>query len=433
MSQQELDLRRLLQAIRRHWLLVTTIAVLGLAGGAAFTVVHPPMLTSKTLVWLPTSTARSIGTQVVIAGSDPVLRAAQRHVDPPDSLSRLRAKVHTKSVTSNVIEIDAQAKTADQAEDIANAIADSYVTYLDSRNAPGGRVLAQVLQRSTSASKSSLVSRLALTGVLGILLGALVGIAVTLAISRSDRRLRKRDEIADSIGVPVLASIPVSHPSGPAGWVRLLEDYEPGVVHAWSLRKTLQYLGLADVNPADLRWGVSSLAVLSMSSDPRALALGPQLAVYAARIGIPTALVIGPQQDPNITATLRAACAAPELVPPRRPARLRVSVADFDGAARTPDAVLTVVVGVVDSQNPRVAATMRAAVTVLGVSTGTVSAEQLARVAAGAAADGRQIAGILVADPDPSDHTTGRLPQPGRASRRRMPTRLTGISMDAQR
>ena len=47
----------------------------------------------------------------------------------------------------------------------------------------------------------------------------------------------------------------------------------------------------------------------------------------------------------------------------------------------------------------------------LGVASGAVTAQQLARVAASAAADGRDIVGILVADPDPADQTTGRLPQ----------------------
>ena len=54
---------------------------------------------------------------------------------------------------------------------------------------------------------------------------------------------------------------------------------------------------------------------------------------------------------------------------------------------------------------------MSAAVTVLAVSAGAATAEQLARVAASAADNGRDIAGILVANPDPSDQTTGRLPQ----------------------
>ena len=58
---------------------------------------------------------------------------------------------------------------------------------------------------------------------------------------------------------------------------------------------------------------------------------------------------------------------------------------------------------------------MRTTVTVLGVSAGVVTAEQLARVAVSAAGDGRQIAGILVADPDPTDHTTRPPPAAGTA------------------
>jgi len=36
------------------------------------------------------------------------------------------------------------------------------------------------------------------------------------------------------------------------------------------------------------------------------------------------------------------------------------------------------------------------------------------------------VAGILVADPDPADPTTGRLPQLGRPTQTHMPTRLAG-------
>src|SRR5207245_167977 len=67
------------------------------------------------------------------------------------------------------------------------------------------------------------------------------------ARGRQDRKLRERDEIAGAIGVPVLASIPVVHPSDTAGWTRLLQEYQPAVVHAWNLRKALRYIGVSDV------------------------------------------------------------------------------------------------------------------------------------------------------------------------------------------
>jgi hypothetical protein len=205
--------------------------------------------------------------------------------------------------------------------------------------------------------------------------------------------------------------------------VKLLEDYQPGAVDAWRLRKTLRYLELTDVDRAGLRAGRGiSLAMLSLSSDTKALALGPQLAVFAASVGIPTTLVIGPQQDVNATAMLRAACSAP-LRPSGRSGNLRVAVSDHLNADQLPSSGLAVVVGVVDGQTPQVADTMRATATALGVSSGAATAEQLARVTANAAADGREIAGVLVADPDPADHTTGRLPELARPAHRKAPSR----------
>src|SRR6516225_6761807 len=77
--------------------------------------------------------------------------------------------------------------------------------------------------------------------------------------------------------------------------------------------------------------GGSSLIVLSLSSDPGALALGPQLAAFAASLGIPTALVIGPQQDANAVAALRAACGSASMSAresPKGPGHLQFAVCD---------------------------------------------------------------------------------------------------------
>jgi len=273
------------------------------------------------------------------------------------------------------------------------------------------------------------------TGGLGVLAGMLIGVIVALAMSRTDRRLLQRDQIANAIGVPVLASIPVGHPTDASRWTRLLEDYAPNVVHAWQLRTALRYLGQADAMSANRSNGDGfSIAVLSLASDRGALALGPQLAVFAASLGIPTALVIGPRDEAatKVTAALRTACAAPPS--PGRSSLLRVAVADhYDMPWRQPGAKLTVIVTVVDSRAPRIAETIRASATVLAVSAGAVTAAQLAGVAVSAAADDRQIDGILVADPDPADLTTGRVPQLRRPARRRMPARLTDVTAETRR
>jgi capsular polysaccharide biosynthesis protein len=431
MSEQELDLRRSVQIVRRHKIVVGILTALGALAGAGYAVHNPPMLTSNALVVLSPST-HDVPTQVVIASSNPVLSRALQTIKPTMSLQTLRSAVVVTRPTNNIISISVAGTSAAEAERTTKAVAESFVVFTGSKASPAGKVQAQLLGPVTNASGTRLPVRLITAGGLGALLGALIGVIVALAIGRGDRRLRQRDDIADAIGVPVLASLPVSHPSNPARWTRLLEDYEPSAADGWRLHNALHYLGLADVISANGSAGNSSLTILSLSSDRRALALGPQVAVFAASQGIPTALVIGPQQDSNTTAALRAACAA-ETPSSRRSSQLQLVTADHDNRVWLRHAALSIVVAVVDGQAPQVADMVRTRVTVLGVSAGAATAEQLARVAANAAADGRDLAGILVADPEPTDHTTGRVPQLTRPTRQRTPTRLTITTTETRR
>jgi capsular polysaccharide biosynthesis protein len=443
MIQEPLDLRRALLLVRRRKILVCLGAVLGIVAGVSYAVLRPPTLTAESSVVLAsTPQGVIIGTQVLVAGSDPVLSNALKSVRPAMSLHELRDRVTIVDETPTVLRISADGRTASEAESIANAVAKSYVDYVKQPgNLPDRPVQARVFEPATTATEGNSSSRVVEFGVLGALFGALAFAMMVVAVAQRDRRLRERDEIADSIGLPVLASMAVEHPSTPADWTNLLENYLPGTVDAWRLRKALQYLGFADLSLRDQkREGTFSLSVVSFSMDRRALALGPQLAIFAASRGIPTALVVGPQQDVNATATLRAACAAS----PTTPASLTVMISDDEAAPVPQDTALVVVVSVVDAENPllrgpaaRVAGTVPrvfvrrpSAATVLGVSAGVATAEQLARVAASAAVAGHDIIGILVADPDPADPTTGRLPMVSRPTRVRRPSRMTGSTLE---
>jgi capsular polysaccharide biosynthesis protein len=443
MSEQALDLRRSLQIVRRHRVLVSAVTVLGLAGGVGLAALHPPMRQSQTEVVLPLP-LKDIRTQVAVAASDPVLRGALPDISPPMSLQKLKASVHAQSETVALIQITAGGTSAAQAESAANAVARSYIAYISSKSNPASVIVpargnspakyaSQLGPASTATGMPRLVYMIIL-GVAGALLGLLIGAAAALVIGRSDQRLRERDEISDAVGVPVVASVLVGHPADSAGWAKLLAEYDPGPVDAWRLRRGLQHLGVGDVSSAE-RGAIrkTSLAILSISSDPGALALGPQLAVFASSLGIRTALVIGPQQDLNATATLRAACAVPPPAASIGSRFLQIVVRDQDSLGDQLNAELTIVVVVVDGKDPQLPRTVPSSVTVLGVSAGVATAEELASVAVCAASDGRQIGGIIVADPERTDRTTGRLPAPASHSSRRPPTRRPGFSTGAGR
>jgi len=441
MSEQALDLRRSVQVVRRRKGLFCVVVVLGILAGAVLGFLNRPMFTSTALIVLPGApqtvqattgpgTSTFMVTQTVVAASNPVLSAASGYITPPVSLQTLQNGVQASAQTSNILAISAKGKTATQAEAIANAVAHSYISYVTSPHSPVGQVSATLLQSASSATGTSRTKQLIIFCIIGAVVGVLLGLIAVLAISRSDRKLRERDEIANCIGAPVLASFPVARPTSPSGWTELLEGYDPGAVNALHLRQALQQLGVAGLSPGhDSEHLRSSLAILSLSSDPGAIAVGPQLAVFAASLGIPTALVIGPQKDTTVTAALQVAATVPPPSSSKRSPYLQVAVAgggpDTD---RWPDAGLTVVVAVVDTRSPQVADIIPTTATALGVSAGAATGEQLARAAADAAAGGREIYGVFVANPEPDDRTTGRVSQLARPAQRRLSTRIKGAA-----
>jgi capsular polysaccharide biosynthesis protein len=456
MSQQALDFKTSIRAVRRRSKTFIAIVVLGLLIGAGYAVLRPPMLTSTALVVLPQiaasqnaqaaadsgTTDNEIATQAVIASSLPVLEGALPNVSPSMSVQTLANRIQVQSLAGSIISISGSGATAAEAEATTNAVAASYIAYVTSSNSPVGRTSATVLESASSATGTKLPTQIAIYSLIGIVGGALIGLIVVLAISSSDRRLVERDAIANSIGAPVLASVRVGHPADAASWVKLLEEYDPGVVQAWGLTKLLRQLGVANArsgNEGRTADG-ASLTVLSLASDPGALALGPQLAAFAASQGIPTALIIGPQQNINVTATLRTACAAPQSQDGRgRPLQLIVAededqleaaIGDHDDSLK---ATFVIVVTVVDGRTPLMPHAISTTSTVLGVSSGVATPEQLARAATAAATYGREVGGILVADPDPADQSTGRIPQLVPPLRRQLPTRANDVPTEIKR
>lgn len=181
---------------------IMAVAALGLLAGSAFAMLTPPMLSSEAAVDVVLSLSAqaaapqggpgginpALATQIVIAGSDPVLESALRTVDPSMSLQTLQSRVRiTNAASTDILSISAEGETAAQAGRTANAVADSYVADVGSVSS-GGRVPAHVLDRAVSATETPPPSRLLVPDGLGALLGALIGAIGALAFSRSDRR-----------------------------------------------------------------------------------------------------------------------------------------------------------------------------------------------------------------------------------------------------
>ncbi|MGW7685864.1 Wzz/FepE/Etk N-terminal domain-containing protein [Kribbella sp. NPDC054772] len=402
MSAQQLDVKKSWRAIRRHRLIVAAVAAVGLLGGLAYGFVVPAAYTATSLVVLPpapatdaqTSTGagtQSIDTQVFIANSEPVLKSAGQNLTPALSTEQVRALVKVTAVTDEVIKIDAKGTTPQQSMRLANAVAEVYLVFVTTdQKLPGDlgkKTGARVLEQATTARGGNIMIHLGILGLLGALIGAVAGSIGVLARARGDRRLRLRDEISDSVGLPVLASVSSYQARDVSDWTYLLEHYSPTAVEAWSLRKTLHHLGLDIRDSAPV-----SLTVLSFAGDDKARSLGPQLAALANSIGLTASIVVDAHQEP------------------------------------AGDSALTIHLVVVDRDAPRLDGSERTTNTIIALSSGVVTAEELARLAVAAAADDRTVDGLVVTDPDPTDRTIGRVSQSTRRSGSRLPTLLSGTA-----
>lgn len=414
MSQQSLNVQQVVQIVRRYRVLVGALTVAGFLIGVIFSVLSPPLVTSTALVVSPGNVAAN-ATEVVVVSSEPVLSHALPAIKPAVSLQTLEKKLKVRSPAPGILSISVQGQSAAAAEGIANAVADSYIAYVRGPESSVGHIAAKLLQPATTQTGMGALAQAALDGGLGALAGLVAGTVTAIIIRRRSRRLVVLDDIANSIGVPVLAAVSVDHPSEAADWARLLDDYEPGSVEAWRLRQALLEMGV--IGPAAHNQDTVSVTVLSMAADPKALTLGPQLAAFAASLEISTLLVIGTQRDSNATAALYTACTVPGGSPRRSRYLRTVATGTADNAVSVAEK-LVIVVTVAEGETPQVLETMPTAATVLAVSSGVATAEQLARLAMAASANGREVTGLFVADPELGDRTTGRFPRPARQGRR---------------
>ncbi len=88
---------------------------------------------------------------------------------------------------------------------------------------------------------------------------------------------------------------------------------------------------------------------------------------------------------------------------------------------------LTIILVVVDRRQPDLGDAPTTAATMLSVAAATATEQELARVAVAVDDAGRRIDGIVVADPDRTDRTSGRHTMDERSRQVALPVRLTGI------
>jgi capsular polysaccharide biosynthesis protein len=391
--------------------------------------------------------------------------------EPPRSPARIRDGQLTTQLTAE------QADVATQLERVRSQLAASGAF-------TGGSTLASILSSAEPATGTGPVTGAVTWGGLGALLGAVVGAGAVVLRARRDPRLRARDDVADAVGSTVIADVRSRPQRSVAEWSALLEAYEASPVDAWAFRQLLRALAFADSTRVGRVSGrvehPRSVTVVTLAGDRRGLAIAPQLAAFAASLGLSTRFVLatghdaaaslwaacsmerGSQPRPNLTLEARAegpgnaawVAGNSELDPFDRllkgsppagpdgedgaPAQAPPSIDDSPEVVldpqtppRHPAPDLTIVLAVLDGKEPRLGDTHLTAATILAIAPGVGTREELAQLAVAVDDAGRRIDGVVVADPDPDDRTTGRRTLDERARQAPLPLRITGVGQTA--
>ena len=165
MNEQPLNLHASLQEIWRRRVLVIVVATLCGLGGLAYGLLRPANQTAVALVLLPSSAASGSGnsgnsgnsgtgsdiqTQSVIARSTPVLAAAGAKISPALGALGVEKLVTVTPLSGQILQIQAQDSASKYAEQLANAVATSYVHYVDQSEVDAAKTTVAALQHESS-------------------------------------------------------------------------------------------------------------------------------------------------------------------------------------------------------------------------------------------------------------------------------------------
>ena len=420
-----------------------------------------------------TSAGNSINTSAVIAKSTPVLAAAGAKVSPPLGAQGVKKLVTVTPLSGQILQIQAQDQKSTYAVQLANAVAASYVAYLGQLEGSSAQAAIAALKHESSllnkqindlqSQIDTVTSRVASEGAgssagqqdtdllgslrseqnqvslqlnlvtgqitnaqlqngsavnttrilqkattqpvakqipiesafIGVVIGVLGSTAFVLMRLQNRRRLRLRDEIARVAGAPVIGSLESPRCVTPSEWRQLLEG-QPRATDEWALRHILRSIPTGGGRPHAVR-------VISFAEDSSAVTTGPRLALNAAGSGTPTALLAEDPLDSDRTslAPLRAAFTGADPVGRGLPITMGLGDAD--------EAPSTLHVTVVAFDGTSASLTSSDALTLLSISPDFVTPDELAQLALTVADNGLVLDGVVVVNPDPTDHTTGSI------------------------
>ena len=307
-----MDLHDYVRILRRNLVLIISLAMIGIAGGALVALTTPASYTSSTQLYVAvgsnagttsemtqgTNFARqAVTTYVSVIPSAIVLDPVIEQLDLAESAEELARRVSASAALNTVIiDVTVTDPSPGQAARIANAIGESFTAVVAQQlEAPTGDrpspVRIETLQPAQvplSPSAPNMRLSLALGGLLGLAAG--VGIAVLREVL--DTRIRTVKDVEEITGAPTLGGIALDPEAKTRPLVVAAAARDPRAEAYRSLRTNVQFLALGG--------GPAAYVVTSAGPSEGKSTTSANLAIAFAETGARVALLDGDLRKPKV-------------------------------------------------------------------------------------------------------------------------------------
>ena len=307
-----MDLHDYVRILRRNLVLIISLAMIGIAGGALVALTTPASYTSSTQLYVAvgsnagttsemtqgTNFARqAVTTYVSVIPSSIVLDPVIEQLDLAESAEELARRVSASAALNTVIiDVTVTDPSPGQAARIANAIGESFTTVVGQQlEAPAGDrpspVRIETLQPAqVPLSPSAPNMRLSLA--LGGLLGLAAGVGVAVLREGLDTRIRTVKDVEEITGAPTLGGIALDPQAKTRPLVVAAAARDPRAEAYRSLRTNVQFLALGG--------GPAAYVVTSAGPSEGKSTTSANLAIAFAETGARVALLDGDLRKPKV-------------------------------------------------------------------------------------------------------------------------------------
>lgn len=298
------------QAVRRSWVAVVALTILGVLVGAAVTFLQTPTYVANAQLFVSASAASETGTDLNQAGTfvQSEVKSFSEVITSPEVLEPVSARLNlgtspqalarkvgvTVPLDTVLIDLEVTDTSPTRARDIANEIARQSTVVMQALVSPPGENASPVRVTVTQWATTPLAPaapRKKLNLALGLLAGLVCGCVVAVARESVDRKVGAQHSADEIANAPILGAIGEASDMAK----RPLVTHDPGSPYAESFRQLR-----TNIRSLSLRYPARSLVVTSSVTGEGKTATATNLAIALAQGESDVVLIDADLRNPGI-------------------------------------------------------------------------------------------------------------------------------------